>query len=60
MISPQSNLTLILKKLTTKKLVSIGRSERDSREYVIEITASGLALLKSIDVQLKSKNDRFQ
>lgn len=59
MIAPQSNVTLILKKLTTKKLVNISRSERDNREYVIEITESGLELLQLIDVELKSKHERF-
>jgi DNA-binding MarR family transcriptional regulator len=59
MIAPQSNLTLILKKLTAKQLVSISRSERDNREYVIEITKAGLELLQQIDNQFKTKGERF-
>lgn len=53
MVAPQSNITALMKKLVAKKLVVITRSETDKREYVINISDEGLALLKKIDENLR-------
>jgi DNA-binding MarR family transcriptional regulator len=53
MIAPKSNVTLLMQKLKAKKLVSIERSEADSRHYQISITPQGLDLLEQMDAQLK-------
>lgn len=55
MIAPNSNVTLIIKKLLDKKWVTVEQSERDKREYVINITETGLELLARINDELKSK-----
>ena len=57
MIAPNSNVTLIVKKLVEKKFIQVLQSDSDKREYQINITESGLALLYEIDKVLKS-NDR--
>lgn len=49
MIARQSNVTLIVKKLKTKKMIEVLRSELDRREYVISITAFGLSVLELVD-----------
>jgi DNA-binding MarR family transcriptional regulator len=49
MIARQSNLTLIIKKLQDKGFISVQRSERDGREYVIAIAKTGLEVLADID-----------
>lgn len=53
MVAPQSNITALMKKLVAKKMVVITRSETDKREYVINISNEGLALLKKIDENLR-------
>jgi len=53
MISPQSNITALMKKLINKGFVSIIKSEADKREYVISITDEGLVLLKKLDAEIK-------
>lgn len=53
MVAPQSNITALMKKLVAKKMVVITRSETDKREYVINISNEGLALLKRIDENLR-------
>jgi DNA-binding MarR family transcriptional regulator len=53
MIAPQSNITALMKKLVTKKLVVITKSESDKREYVINISDEGMALLKTMDETLR-------
>ena len=55
MIAPNSNLTLIIKKLVNKNWVVVEKAEWDKREYVINITESGLEHLAQIDGTLKSK-----
>lgn len=55
MIAPNSNVTLIIKKLIDKNWVKVEQSERDRREYIINITESGLELLVRINDELKSK-----
>jgi DNA-binding MarR family transcriptional regulator len=53
MVAPQSNITALMKKLTNKGFVAITKSETDKREYVINITDDGLALLKKMDLEIK-------
>ena len=52
MVAPSSNVTLLIKKLVTKKLVHVSQSEIDRREYVINITKAGLNTLSAIDIVL--------
>lgn len=49
MIAPNSNVTLIIKKLLIKKLIVVQQSPIDKREYQINITQTGLDLLNVID-----------
>lgn len=57
MIARNSNVTLIVKKLVQKKWIQVIQSERDRREYVINITNEGLELLKEVDKEFeKHKN----
>jgi len=55
MISPSSNVTLLIKKLIEKEFVFVVLSDKDKREYVINITATGLKLLKLIDKELDKR-----
>jgi len=48
MLAPNSNITLIVKKLVAKKLIKVQQSDQDKREYEINITKAGLDLLASI------------
>ncbi len=59
MIAPNSNVTLIIKKLVDKKLIQVLQSENDKREYQISITKTGLKLLEEIANGFKNKNDHF-
>ncbi|MEI6408036.1 MAG: MarR family transcriptional regulator [Bacteroidota bacterium] len=59
MIAPNSNLTLILKKLITKKLIQLAQSTEDKRAYRITITEAGLALLERIDEAFKIETEQF-
>ena len=54
MMAPNSNLTLIVKKLVNKELITVEQSDRDRREYIISISKAGLALLKELDKSLKN------
>lgn len=57
MIAPNSNITLIVKKLVVKRLIVVQKSSTDKREYEINITNSGLQLLKEIGKDLKDKTN---
>ncbi len=59
MIAPNSNLTLIIKKLVDKSWVIVEKAEWDRREYVINITEGGLELLEQINKDLKSREELF-
>lgn len=59
MIAPNSNITLIVKKLVAKKLVKVEQSLRDKREYEINITANGLNKLKELDTYIKAQKNLF-
>jgi DNA-binding MarR family transcriptional regulator len=52
MISPSSNVTLIIKKLLQKEMITLIQSDTDRREYVINIKKKGLDLLKELDLRL--------
>ena len=57
MIAPSSNLTLIIKKLVQKGLVTVEQSARDKREYEIHITQPGLAKLGELDQAFASRKE---
>lgn len=57
MLAPNSNVTLIVKKLVEKQLITVQQSAIDKREYEINITESGLDLLEEIGKALKSKSN---
>jgi len=59
MIAPNSNVTLIMKKLKTKKYIKVVQSEKDKREYVINITKEGLTILKEMDKILEQQKTNF-
>jgi DNA-binding MarR family transcriptional regulator len=50
MVARQSNLTLLIKKLKEKEMLTVKTSALDKREYMINISKKGLALLKKIDL----------
>jgi DNA-binding MarR family transcriptional regulator len=55
MIAPNSNVTLIVKKLVEKQFIMVQQSAMDKREYEINITAAGLQVLNEIEIDLKDK-----
>ncbi len=59
MIAPNSNVTLIIKKLIFKKLIKVVQSEEDKREYQINISNSGIELIKEIDTKIKQSGKKF-
>lgn len=59
MIAPNSNLTLIVKKLVDKGLIEVRQSALDGRQYEINITEKGLLKLKELDEFIKLQKDNF-
>lgn len=59
MVAPNSNLTLIVKKLVDKELIKVSQSALDGRQYEINITETGLLKLKELDEFIKSQKDSF-
>lgn len=59
MIAPNSNLTLIIKKLVDKNWIIVEKAEWDRREYVINITEGGLELLEQINKDFKNRAELF-
>jgi DNA-binding MarR family transcriptional regulator len=59
MIAPNSNVTLLIKKLKDKNLIAVVQSDRDKREYEITIAEKGLALLLEIEPLLQAKITEF-
>lgn len=59
MVAPNSNLTLIVKKLVDKELIKVNQSAFDGRQYEINITEAGLLKLKELDEFIKSQKDSF-
>lgn len=57
MISPSSNVTLIVKKLVEKEMISVLQSDSDRREYVINIKKKGLVLLTELDKHLENQKE---
>lgn len=57
MISPSSNVTLIVKKLVDKEMITVLQSDADRREYVINIKKKGLDLLKELDRHLENQKE---
>lgn len=57
MIAPNSNVTLIVKKLVEKQFIVVQQSTLDKREYEINITESGLDLLDEVGKELKNKSN---
>lgn len=49
MVAPNSNLTLIIKKLIHKDLIQVSQSDEDRRAYKINLTNEGLLKLKELD-----------
>jgi len=59
MIAPNSNVTLIITKLKTKKYIKVIQSEKDKREYVINITKEGLSVLNEMDKIFEQQKRNF-
>jgi DNA-binding MarR family transcriptional regulator len=59
MISKSSNLTLIIKKLKVKKLITVLHSNQDKREYVINISKQGQIKLNEVDKLIESQKDKW-
>lgn len=59
MVAPNSNLTLIIKKLIGKNLVKVNQSAEDKRAYEINLTEDGLLKLKEVDEFIRSQKDGF-
>ena len=59
MIAPNSNLTLIIKKLVDKNLVKVDQSSEDKRAYEISLTEDGILKLQELDEYIKSRKDNF-
>lgn len=59
MIAPNSNLTLIVKKLVDKNLIEVNQSSEDKRAYEINITEDGMLKLNELDEYIKLKKDNF-
>lgn len=59
MIAPNSNITLIVKKLSAKSLIEVTQSEIDKREYRIQITESGLRLLDEVSAAFQQRPNHF-
>ncbi|MEO6589320.1 MAG: MarR family transcriptional regulator [Pyrinomonadaceae bacterium] len=59
MIAPNSNLTLIIKKLVDKNLVKVNQSAIDKRAYEINITEDGMVKLEELDQFIKAQKGNF-
>lgn len=59
MIAPNSNLTLIIKKLVGKKLIKVNQSAEDKRAYEINLTEEGLLKLEELDGFIKLNKEDF-
>ena len=59
MVAPNSNLTLIVKKLVDKNLIEVEQSAEDKRAYEINLTENGLLKLKELDEFIKSQKGNF-
>jgi DNA-binding MarR family transcriptional regulator len=59
MIAPNSNVTLIIKKLIDKELVQVAQAMHDKREYQINITVTGMMLLEDIAKKIQRDDNRY-
>lgn len=59
MIAPNSNVTLIIKKLVAKNLIQVLQSAEDKREYQINITDNGIILLNDIAEDFKKNKENI-
>lgn len=59
MVAPNSNLTLIVKKLVRKELINVSQSALDRRHYEINITENGLLKLKELDEFINAQKGNF-
>lgn len=59
MIAPNSNVTLIIKKLIDKHLVQVEQALHDKREYQINITEAGMKLLDDIAKKIQRDDNRY-
>ncbi len=59
MVAPNSNLTLIVKKLVRKELIKVSQSALDRRHYEINITENGLLKLKELDEFINAQKGNF-
>jgi DNA-binding MarR family transcriptional regulator len=59
MVAPNSNLTLIIKKLVDKNLVEVNKSAADNRAYEISLTEDGMLKLEELDEHIKSREGNF-
>ena len=59
MIAPNSNLTLIIRKLADKRLIEVEQSSEDKRAYEINLTEGGMSKLKEVDKYIKAQNDNL-
>ena len=59
MVAPNSNLTLIIKKLIDKNLIQVNQSAEDKRAYEINLSDDGLLKLKELDEFISSNKESF-
>jgi DNA-binding MarR family transcriptional regulator len=59
MVAPNSNLTLIIKKLVDKNLIEVNKSATDNRAYEISLTEDGMIKLDEVGEHIKSKKGNF-
>lgn len=59
MIAPNSNVTLIIKKLVAKNYVRVAQSDADKRHYDISITEEGLLLLHEVNQAIANNKHTF-
>lgn len=59
MVAPNSNLTLIIKKLVDKNLIEVNKSANDNRAYEINLTEDGMLKLNEVGEHIKSKKGNF-
>lgn len=59
MIAPNSNLTLIIKKLVDKNYVQVSQSDTDKRHYDITITEQGSTILESVNQAISANKHTF-
>lgn len=59
MIAPNSNVTLIVKKLVTKNYICVTQSDTDKRHYSIQITELGIQILEEVNRAIREQKHTF-